>query len=188
MICVQQEFAPAPSPSPPAHVKSGDPYAKVASDPYAQPLPLSPVSDEAGDPRFRFPLAPPPAISSFSTLSGWAGDFGFAAPPPSSVAAGTSLLPAFGMPPPTQAGGSGQVQRTSGWYQPPGWQNSIQGQGGAPAVASGMPTASSLSVAGAGEGFVPFAPLKAGSWAASSFAEWPTRTGDVEMYDAGGGG
>ncbi|KAJ7679365.1 hypothetical protein DFH06DRAFT_1166375 [Mycena polygramma] len=219
------EYAPAPpSPEPSimspytAHVKAPpslstdttDSSTTPARDPYAQPLPISPVSDDSGggdnNARFHFPVQP--AISSFSTLSGWAGDFS-ASPPTSAGAAqgaGTfSFVQAQGHFQ-AQASGSGSgslvvnaVQnavesgsgrrgasppRTSGWYQPPGWENSIQGH--SQPVAAGMAMPAGAGDAWGGESYAP-TPLKA-PWASASAQQgWPAPRGDVEMYDAGQG-
>ncbi|KAF7337130.1 HMG box domain-containing protein [Mycena venus] len=200
------EFGPAPSPSPPlaspfaAHVKavpiSVDASEPGAGDPYAPPpplSPLSPMSDVGGDSRFHFPSTP--AISSFSTLSGWAGDF--SASPPASAGPATSSF-SFSA---AQASGSGAIgvgigvgvdlagnavargsvsgrgtppPRTSGWYQAPGWENSIQGGSGSPVVVTGMAAGVGDAWADAGapsgpeEGFVSLKPPWGGS-------EWPPR-------------
>ncbi|KAJ7041839.1 hypothetical protein C8F04DRAFT_1078891 [Mycena alexandri] len=185
------------------------------ADPYAQPLPLSPLSDSesaAGDSRFRFPpradsdlgggsgrggfrFAPPQAhgqgapISSFSTLSGWAGDFAVSPTSTTSFAQGSSSSGT------TQgnaiAGGSGAgtpPPQTSGWYQPPGWENSVQGSSsaGAPHLSTGMAAAQDDDAwADADPGY---ASLKASAaaWPQSPMMqEWSNARGDVEMYDWG---
>ncbi|KAJ6577011.1 hypothetical protein DFH09DRAFT_1311022 [Mycena vulgaris] len=157
----------APSPSPPLPYLKASGTANIGAaggaggDPYALPLPLSPVSDAPEDPRFRFPPATAPAISSFSTLSGWAGDFSVS--PPASAGAGVSSFGASVSGGGGGAGGSAGGGRTSGWYQPPGWE-----AGGAWVGHEG--------------GYAP-PPLKTPYGAGQ---EWPTR-GDVEMYDAGAG-
>ncbi|KAF8144121.1 hypothetical protein K438DRAFT_588889 [Mycena galopus ATCC 62051] len=159
---------------------------------------------------FRFPPAPP-AISSFSTLSGWAGDFSgspasatFPAMPfPSQGQAGaaTSGTSASGSTSGSGGGGvgaganasgstgAGAPMRTSGWYQAPGWENSVQGAVGM-VIAAGdawAVTAPSSYSGGATEGFIAPPPPKA-PWAGSSTQaqqEWGA-LGDVEMYDASG--
>ncbi|KAJ7500272.1 hypothetical protein B0H11DRAFT_1996848 [Mycena galericulata] len=178
----------APSPSPPlaspfiAHAKparsrSGLGGGRAGGGPnaYAPPPPLSPLSPESdhddtgggGDARFRFPAAPPPpAISRFSTLSGWAGDLTAAGPPLPSTGIPFAQVQTSGSAGGPAGGGETEtplwsIVSPSGWYKPPGWENSVQG------VASG-----SGSDTGVGK----------------SLSEWPPR-GDVEMYyDAGAWG
>ncbi|KAJ7472553.1 hypothetical protein FB451DRAFT_1558767 [Mycena latifolia] len=166
-------FAPSPSPPLPIYGEAagdaygkatgdaygkatGDAYGKAAreaggeggrADPYTLPLPLSPASAQ-------------PAISSFSTLSGGRGVC---------AGGGRERERGGGGGGGGQAGasGSGSGRRTSGWYQPPGWESSVQGQGlGSPWTGGDAD----------GEGYKPWPAL-----------EWPAR-GDVEMYDAGGWG
>ncbi|KAJ7082392.1 hypothetical protein B0H15DRAFT_440354 [Mycena belliarum] len=151
--------ASLPPPSPPLamYVKQpGDGYGKDdgegesqaserrGADPYALPLPLSPVSA--------------PAISSFSTLSGWAGDFSTA--PSASTSVPGASAPASG-----RRGEAAGRERTSGWFQPPGWDNSVQGQGQGLGPAWG---------AEEGDGYKAPWPTM----------QWPVR-GDVDMYDSG---
>ncbi|KAF7374014.1 HMG box domain-containing protein [Mycena sanguinolenta] len=196
--------APVPSPSPPAtpHIK----------EPYALPLsPISPMSDERGGDvhhnentdtndtqRIRFPPlgAGTPAISSFSTLSGWAGDFA-ASPmpaPPTSAAASfpASFAPAQQAPAGGTSASGADVERTSGWYQAPGWENAVQGAtglvvgvGDAPWPPLMMP---SRSASGPTTGYIPPPPLPLKApWVGQPTQEWPVRA-DVEMYDANVGG
>ncbi|KAJ6600884.1 hypothetical protein B0H10DRAFT_692287 [Mycena sp. CBHHK59/15] len=158
------EYAPVPpSPSPPASVAS--PYAAHAKaapvdpagagvDPYVQPLPLSPASDGGGgafrfaddegggDARFRFPSAAadeyraPPAISSFSTLSGWAGDYGAFSPASASLAATSFSSPAFPLPT-TFPAATTFPSASSMTFPAAGFGASSSGGGGSMGVSSG---------------------------------------------------
>jgi hypothetical protein len=142
---------PITVPIPPAgdrHNRPGSPAVsggRPTGDPYAQPLPLSPVSDsevgangrfrsdsQGSEARFHFPPAPrAPAISSFSTLSGWAGDF--SASPPSSAG---STVGAFSFAQAhAQGQDQGQGQASAGGL--PFGGAIMSGEGSLNAVASG---------------------------------------------------
>ncbi|KAK7006428.1 hypothetical protein R3P38DRAFT_3038276 [Favolaschia claudopus] len=119
---------PAPSPSPPLKVDAG------AGTPYAQPFPASSASSghQGAGGGAHNPLSAPSAISNFSSLSGWAGDSSMV-PPLSAPATTLSFHPPpvvgtseDGFPSPEMMQ---MPMRTSGWYQAPGWENSLQGQG-----------------------------------------------------------
>jgi hypothetical protein len=98
------------------------------------------AADSGGGEDRRFAQAPA-AISSFSTLSGWAGEY--TAFPASPVTASFETAGGVGAGG-ENTGGGGTVfgttavsvsapgtppSRTSGWFQPPGWENSILGAG-----------------------------------------------------------
>ncbi|KAJ7635214.1 hypothetical protein FB45DRAFT_911073 [Roridomyces roridus] len=102
-----------PSPSPPL----ASPFLGHASS----PMPISPQSDREHDEGAEFLYPPaPPSISRFSTLSGWAGEVsGHGVPSVSQM----MQIPTMA----SESSSSSSSALGSGWYRPPGWENSVQG-------------------------------------------------------------